>query len=179
MNELNKQIKIIKGKCKILVDEIKTQGKYIIDMYKQYINKKGEDVSSLNVLLQEIEGISLDAKILSAFMIKFKKEEVQISNFLIGEKKISFSDNTDKIIAVVKSELDKDERKGNELDNLLREIEMEGGKLTTKYISTGDFVYILYEKKKIRRCVYAKAKGRGKYCKIKGDYILVSKLKVV
>ena len=54
-----------------------------------------------------------------------------------------------------------------------------GGKLTTKYISTGNFVYILYEKKKIRRCVYAKAKGRGKYCKIKGDYILVSKLKVV
>jgi hypothetical protein len=54
-----------------------------------------------------------------------------------------------------------------------------GGKLTTKYISTGNFVYILYEKKKIKRCVYAKAKGRGKYCKIKGDYILVSKLKVV
>jgi hypothetical protein len=54
-----------------------------------------------------------------------------------------------------------------------------GGKLTTKYISTGDFVYILYEKKRIRRCVYAKTKGRGKYCKIKGDYILVSKLKVV
>jgi hypothetical protein len=57
--------------------------------------------------------------------------------------------------------------------------EFGGGKLTTKYISTGDFVYILYEKKKIKRCVYAKAKGRGKYCKIKGDYILVSKLKVV
>ena len=55
----------------------------------------------------------------------------------------------------------------------------DGGKLTTKYISTGDFVYILYEKKKIKRCVYTKAKGRGKYCKIKGDYILVSKLKVV
>jgi hypothetical protein len=57
--------------------------------------------------------------------------------------------------------------------------ESMGGKLTTKYISTGDFVYILYEKKKIKRCVYTKAKGRGKYCKIKGDYILVSKLKVV
>jgi hypothetical protein len=56
---------------------------------------------------------------------------------------------------------------------------IDGGKLTTKYISTGDFVYILYEKKRIRRCVYAKTKGRGKYCKIKGDYILLSKLKVV
>lgn len=54
-----------------------------------------------------------------------------------------------------------------------------GGKLTTKYISTGNFVYILYEKKRIKRCIYAKAKGRGKYCKIKGDYMLLSKLKVV
>lgn len=54
-----------------------------------------------------------------------------------------------------------------------------GCKLTTKYISTGNFVYILYEKKKIKRCIYAKAKGRGKYCKIKGDYMLLSKLKVV
>jgi hypothetical protein len=57
--------------------------------------------------------------------------------------------------------------------------ELGGGKLTTKYISTGNFVYILYEKKKIKRCVYTKAKGRGKYCKIKGDYMLLSKLKVV
>ena len=57
--------------------------------------------------------------------------------------------------------------------------ELGGGKLTTKYISTGNFVYILYEKKKIKRCIYAKAKGRGKYCKIKGDYMLLSKLKVV
>ena len=57
--------------------------------------------------------------------------------------------------------------------------EFGGGKLTTKYISTGNFVYILYEKKKIKRCIYAKAKGRGKYCKIKGDYMLLSKLKVV
>ena len=59
--------------------------------------------------------------------------------------------------------------------------EFGGGKRTAKYkpyISTGNFVYILYEKKKIRRCVYAKAKGRGKYCKIKGEYILLSKLKV-
>lgn len=63
-------------------------------------------------------------------------------------------------------------------DDLPRE-ELEGGKLTTKYISTGNFVYILYEKKRIKRCVYAKAKGRGKYCKIKGVYVLLSKLKVV
>jgi hypothetical protein len=64
-------------------------------------------------------------------------------------------------------------------DNNPTNKELAGGKLTTKYISTGDFVYILYEKKRIRRCVYAKTKGRGKYCKIKGDYILLSKLKVV
>jgi hypothetical protein len=74
------------------------------------------------------------------------------------------------------------EKELKELENKIKGNTIErigGGKLTTKYISTGDFVYILYEKKKIKRCVYTKAKGRGKYCKIKGDYILLSKLKVV
>jgi len=57
-----------------------------------------------------------------------------------------------------------------------------GGKLAANYKSyksTGKFVYILYKKKRIKRCVYVKAKGRGKYCKIDKEYILLSKLKVV
>jgi hypothetical protein len=58
----------------------------------------------------------------------------------------------------------------------------KGGKLAANYKSyksTGKFVYILYKKKRIKRCVYVKAKGRGKYCKIDKEYILLSKLKVV
>ena len=57
-----------------------------------------------------------------------------------------------------------------------------GGKLAANYKSyksTGKFVYILYKKKRIKRYVYVKAKGRGKYCKIDKEYILLSKLKVV
>jgi hypothetical protein len=63
-----------------------------------------------------------------------------------------------------------------------------GGKLAANYKSyksynlyksTGKFVYILYKKKRIKRCVYVKAKGRCKYCKIDKEYILLSKLKVV
>ena len=54
-----------------------------------------------------------------------------------------------------------------------------GGKLVAKYKSTGESVYILYKKKKIKRCVYEKTKGRGKYCKIDGEYKLLSKLKIM
>ena len=53
-----------------------------------------------------------------------------------------------------------------------------GGSLT-KYISTGEHVHIVYKNKKLKRCVYRKAKGRGKYCKINKVYILLSKLKLV
>jgi len=66
-----------------------------------------------------------------------------------------------------------------------REASSKGGKLAANYKSynlyksTGKFVYILYKKKRIKRCVYVKAKGRGKYCKIDKEYILLSKLKVV
>ena len=48
-----------------------------------------------------------------------------------------------------------------------------------KYISTGEHVHIVYNNKKLKRCVYRKAKGRGKYCKINKVYILLSKLKLV
>jgi hypothetical protein len=48
-----------------------------------------------------------------------------------------------------------------------------------KYKSTGEHVHIVYNNRKLKRCVYAKAKGRGKYCKINKVYILLSKLKLV
>lgn len=103
------------------------------------------------------------------------EEEVE-NNFSLDEdySKEEFDEDTpDDVI------LDTDiELKFEKLNNS-NNLKTVGGKLTTKYISTGNFVYILYEKKKIKRCVYAKAKGRGKYCKIKGDYMLLSKLKVV
>lgn len=68
------------------------------------------------------------------------------------------------------------------LGNLTGNQARKGGKLAANYKSyksTGKFVYILYKKKRIKRYVYVKAKGRGKYCKIDKEYILLSKLKVV
>jgi len=47
-----------------------------------------------------------------------------------------------------------------------------------KYIPTGDVVYILYNKKRIKRNIYVKDKGRPtKYCKINKEYVLLSKLR--
>jgi hypothetical protein len=53
-----------------------------------------------------------------------------------------------------------------------------GGK-SIKYKSTGIPVYILYKNKKYNRTIYVKDKGNTKYCKIKNEYILLSKLKVI
>jgi hypothetical protein len=47
-----------------------------------------------------------------------------------------------------------------------------------KYVPTGDVVYILYNKKRIKRNIYVKDKGRPtKYCKINKEYVLLSKLR--
>ena len=51
--------------------------------------------------------------------------------------------------------------------------------IVVKYKSTGEHVHIVYKNKKLKRCVYRKMKGRGKYCKINKVYILLSKLKLV
>jgi len=51
--------------------------------------------------------------------------------------------------------------------------------IVVKYKSTGEHVHIVYNNKKLKRCVYRKMKGRGKYCKINKIYILLSKLKLV
>ena len=51
--------------------------------------------------------------------------------------------------------------------------------IVVKYISTGEHVHIVYKNKKLKRCVYRKMKGCGKYCKINKVYILLSKLKLV
>ena len=54
-----------------------------------------------------------------------------------------------------------------------------GGKPHAKYKSTGITVSILYENKKYKRTVYVKDNKNTKYCKIDGEYILLSKMKVI
>jgi hypothetical protein len=58
------------------------------------------------------------------------------------------------------------------------DIAYNGGN-TLKYKSTGIKVYILYKNKKYKRTIYMKDKRKAKYCKINGEYILLSKMKVI
>ena len=54
-----------------------------------------------------------------------------------------------------------------------------GGNPPPKYKSTGRIVCIIYKKRKYKRTVYVKDKRNTKYCKIDGEYILLSKMKVI
>jgi hypothetical protein len=73
----------------------------------------------------------------------------------------------------------------NEKPFIISNHKAEGGSsggsrgIVIKYKSTGEHVHIVYNNKKLKRCVYTKTKGRGKYCKINKIYILLSKLKLV
>lgn len=73
-----------------------------------------------------------------------------------------------------------------DLEKELKEVEstffvkyrrLEGGRVVAKYKSTGEYTHILYNNRKLKRCIYENIKGRGKYCKINNKYILLSKLK--
>jgi hypothetical protein len=55
----------------------------------------------------------------------------------------------------------------------------QGGKLPAKYKSLGIAVHILYKKRKYKRTIYVKDNKKTKYCKIDGEYILLSKMKVI
>ena len=82
-------------------------------------------------------------------------------------------------LETINSEMTKSLLDLNQLLNQIKESQpIEGGK-PTKYKSTGVTVFILYKNKKYNRTIYVKENGKTKYCKIKNEYILLSKLKVI
>ena len=82
-------------------------------------------------------------------------------------------------LETINSEMTKSLLDLNQLLNQIKESHpIEGGK-PTKYKSTGVTVFILYKNKKYNRTIYVKENGKTKYCKIKNEYILLSKLKVI
>ena len=82
-------------------------------------------------------------------------------------------------LETINSEMTKSLFDLNQLLNQIKEpYPIRGGK-PTKYKSTGVTVFILYKNKKYNRTIYVKEKGKTKYCKIKNEYILLSKLKVI
>ena len=66
-----------------------------------------------------------------------------------------------------------------ELAELQKPAAREGGKPPAKYKSTGRIVRIMYKKRKYKRTVYTKDKRNTKYCKIDGEYVLLSKMKMI
>ena len=66
-----------------------------------------------------------------------------------------------------------------ELAELQKPAAREGGKPPAKYKSTGRIVHIMYKKRNYKRTVYVKDKRNTKYCKIDGEYILLSKMKMI
>jgi len=76
-SELEKRIKILEDKEKILVAEIETQNKFKIDS-KSTNDKLTEDHKrKLDVLLKNIEKLTLDNKALEAALIQIKNEKSQ------------------------------------------------------------------------------------------------------
>jgi len=64
-------------------------------------------------------------------------------------------------------------------DTYIKTVPTSGGNPPAKYKSTGIAVHIMYKKRKYKRTVYVKEMKKTKYCKIDGEYILLSKMKVI
>jgi hypothetical protein len=138
----------------------------ILKRYMSIVRKYDE------IMLKEISngGAVIDSKILEG-REKFK---IAFENLKIN------SDTTIKALELLEAYNKKVEaayaliKKADETGNL-----SVGGKPTKyKYVPTGDVVYILYNKKRIKRNIYVKDKGRPtKYCKINKEYVLLSKLR--
>lgn len=147
--------------------------------------EKGKKLSELNNKIQTI-----NKNIITNISALNQKKEILVSAYIKQNNGIDqqiiykmFNDH-------FKEELMKDNKVTEEdiesyhiFDDIQEVVEAQpeqpGGKLAAKYKSTGDTVYILYNNKKIKRCVYEKTKGRGKYCKIDKEFKLLSKLKIM
>ena len=147
------------------------------------INKQ-KALKDLDDLKDNLEkSISNDIKIFNnikeKLIIKYKAEHVDKNDATIYKEYNAYF--KEKIISLdfVKEDIEKFNLNEELVEQTVEADANSGGKLVTKYKSTGDSVYILYKRKKIKRCVYEKTKGRGKYCKVDGEYKLLSKLKIM
>ena len=140
-------------------------------------NKKNF-VGAYDTFKRRIEG---DEKIVVEHEVRNDKELPAAAQPIVSTAEEDDNDYNDylKTIDINDSPLDKKSylaklKKDNEMLNLL-----DGGKPHPKYKSTGRIVCIMYKKRKYKRTVYVKGKRDTKYCKIDGEYILLSKMKVI
>jgi hypothetical protein len=142
-----------------------------------------ESIHKLQEKLNEIENRSDDnvaryEYLISTPIYRYRSEFIELRN-IYKDSKVYLD-----FYISVKGYKDKLEGLESEIEELIVGIEelkikyiQGGGRVVVKYKSTGEHVNILYNKRKLKRCVYEKTKGRGEYCKINNKYILLSKLK--
>lgn len=138
-----------------------------LDDYKDNLEKSiSNDIKIFNNIKEEL-------------IIKYKTEHTNIADATIYKEYNAYFKEKIIDLKFVKEDIEKFNLDEELVEQTVEADRNSGGKLTTKYKSTGDSVYILYKRKKIKRCVYEKTKGRGKYCKVDGEYKLLSKLKIM
>lgn len=148
-----------------------------IEFFKKELNNKIENFTNLQINNKIILNSTGNNENIKALIENIK---ALIENFNKVKAK-SVPDTLEKLktLETINSEMTKSLLDLNHLFNQIKEQHpIEGGK-PTKYKSTGITVFILYKNKKYNRTIYIKEKGKTKYCKIKNEYILLSKLKVI
>ena len=105
--------------------------------------------------------------------IKLEKAEIKLKRLLLNKKTKEGLGNFSE-----EDEIKLEEAEA-ELAELQKPAAREGGKPPAKYKSTGRIVHIMYKKRNYKRTVYVKDKRNTKYCKIDGEYILLSKMKMI
>jgi hypothetical protein len=136
------------------------------------IRKDFEEILKTNetYMKLKIEGIAIDEQIKNYY----KKNNYKDSYSIVESTQLIT--RIDKYIAGVenfKPALQK------LYDNYIKTVPTSGGNPPAKYKSTGIAVHIMYKKRKYKRTVYVKEMKKTKYCKIDGEYILLSKMKVI
>jgi hypothetical protein len=184
----------------VMKNEVLRYYKEVIISYKEEVRRKisvgiripenvtnqiTEHIQKLQEMFNNIESWSDDNVVRYEYLISTPIYRYRYRDGFIEElRKIKDSKVYLKFYISVKGYKDILEGLESEIEELKVGIEelkikyiLGGGRVVAKYKSTGEHVNILYNKRKLKRCVYEKTKGRGKYCKINNKYILLSKLK--
>jgi len=172
---------VIKG----LKEEVERKLHNEIRIPENVMNDIKEHIQKLQEALNDIESDNIDIDIRYSYLIstpiyKYMGRFIELKNIYKDSKDYLkfYKDSKDYKDKIEGLEYEIEELKVR-IEELKEKYIQGGGRVVVKYKSTGEHVNILYNKRKLKRCVYEKTKGRGKYCKINNKYILLSKLKLV
>ena len=152
---------------------------YDLNDFVHYEDERYNDYKEINEIVYKLKFINIIYLILQNNASQgdtpseykepaFKYKGLITEDLLNGEKGLN-KDTFKKVYAEF--------RANNPLVKKDQSLPTKGGNSPTKYKSTGITVSIMYEKKKYKRTVYTKDNRKTKYCKIDGEYILLSKIK--